>query len=124
MSYGVRRLPRGRATACRCMSRGCARGWPTPAPTGPGWSVTRAATGLRCSVASATWPAGSRRLSWPGGGGRGGGGEGVEEALGIWLGEPLGGLSANSLLAAERGHLEEERLAAIIEGIELDLELG
>ena len=38
--------------------------------------------------------------------------------------EPLGGVSANSLLAAERARLEEERLAAIIEGIELDLELG
>ena len=33
-------------------------------------------------------------------------------------------MSTNSLLAAERARLEEERLAAIIEGIELDLELG
>ena len=50
--------------------------------------------------------------------------EGVEEALGVWRGQPLGGVSANSLLAAERARLEEERLAAVIEGIELDLELG
>jgi predicted ATPase/DNA-binding SARP family transcriptional activator len=50
--------------------------------------------------------------------------EGFEEALGVWRGQPLGGASANSLLAAKRARLEEERLAAIIEGIELDLELG
>jgi predicted ATPase/DNA-binding SARP family transcriptional activator len=50
--------------------------------------------------------------------------EGVEEALGVWRGQPLGGVSTNSLLAAERARLEEERLGAIIEGIELDLELG
>ena len=50
--------------------------------------------------------------------------EGIEEALGVWRGQPLGGVSTNSLLAAERARLEEERLAAIIEGIELDLELG
>jgi predicted ATPase/DNA-binding SARP family transcriptional activator len=50
--------------------------------------------------------------------------EGVEEALGVWRGQPLGGVSTNSLLAAERARLEEERLAAVIEGIELDLELG
>jgi predicted ATPase/DNA-binding SARP family transcriptional activator len=50
--------------------------------------------------------------------------EGVEEALGVWRGQPLGGVSTNSLVAAERARLEEERLAAVIEGIELDLELG
>jgi predicted ATPase/DNA-binding SARP family transcriptional activator len=50
--------------------------------------------------------------------------EGVEEALRVWRGQPLGGVSTNSLLAAERARLEEERLGAIIEGIELDLELG
>ena len=50
--------------------------------------------------------------------------EGVEDALSVWRGQPLGGVSANSLLAAERARLEEERLAAMIEGIELDLELG
>ena len=50
--------------------------------------------------------------------------EWVEEALAVWRGQPLGGVSTNSLLAAERARLEEERLAAIIEGIELDLELG
>jgi predicted ATPase/DNA-binding SARP family transcriptional activator len=50
--------------------------------------------------------------------------EEVEEALGVWRGEPLGGVSANHLLVAERARLEEERLAAVIEGIELDLELG
>jgi predicted ATPase/DNA-binding SARP family transcriptional activator len=49
--------------------------------------------------------------------------DGVEEALGVWRGLPLGGVSTNSLLAAERARLEEERLGAIIEGIELDLEL-
>jgi predicted ATPase/DNA-binding SARP family transcriptional activator len=50
--------------------------------------------------------------------------ERVEEALGVWGGEPLGGVSTNDLLAAERARLEEERLGAVIEGIELDLELG
>jgi predicted ATPase/DNA-binding SARP family transcriptional activator len=50
--------------------------------------------------------------------------ERIDEALGFWRGQPLGGVSTNSLLAAERAQLEEERLAAIIEGIELDLELG
>jgi predicted ATPase/DNA-binding SARP family transcriptional activator len=50
--------------------------------------------------------------------------EGVEEALGVWRGRPLGGVGTNNLLAAERARLEEERLAAVIEGIELDLELG
>jgi predicted ATPase/DNA-binding SARP family transcriptional activator len=50
--------------------------------------------------------------------------EGVEEALRVWRGEPLGGVTANGLLDAERARLEEERLAAVIEGIELDLELG
>jgi DNA-binding SARP family transcriptional activator len=53
-----------------------------------------------------------------------GGRAGVEEALGVWRGQSLGGVSANGLLAAERARLEEERLAAVIEGIELDLELG
>jgi predicted ATPase len=50
--------------------------------------------------------------------------EGVEEALGVWRGPPLGGVTTSSQLAAERARLEEERLGAIIEGIELDLELG
>ena len=50
--------------------------------------------------------------------------ETVEEALGVWRGQPFGGVSANNLLEAERARLEEERLAAVIEGIELDLELG
>src|SRR3989440_4962613 len=47
-----------------------------------------------------------------------------EEALGVWRGPPLEGVSTDSLLAAERARLEEERLGAVIEGIELDLELG
>ena len=50
--------------------------------------------------------------------------EGIEEAERVWRGQPLGGVSTHSLLAAERARLEEERLGAIIEGIELDLELG
>jgi DNA-binding SARP family transcriptional activator len=50
--------------------------------------------------------------------------EGFEEALGVWRGQPMAGVSTNSLLAAARARLEEERLAAVIEGIELDLELG
>src|SRR5918999_1129821 len=50
--------------------------------------------------------------------------ERIEEALGVWRGQPLGGVSTNNLLAAERARLEEERLGAVIEGIELDLELG
>ena len=49
---------------------------------------------------------------------------GIEEALGVWRGEPLGGVTTNSLLAAERARLQEERLGAVIDGIELDLELG
>ena len=49
---------------------------------------------------------------------------GINEALGLWRGAPLGGVSAHGLLASERARLEEERLAATIEGIELDLELG
>jgi DNA-binding SARP family transcriptional activator len=50
--------------------------------------------------------------------------ERFEAALGVWHGQPLAGVGTNSLLAAERARLEEERLAAVIEGIELDLELG
>jgi predicted ATPase/DNA-binding SARP family transcriptional activator len=48
----------------------------------------------------------------------------IEAALGVWRGAPLGGVSAHELLDGERARLEEERLAATIEGIELDLELG
>ena len=49
---------------------------------------------------------------------------GIEEALGVWRGSPLGGVSAHGLLDGERARFEEERLAAAIEGIEIDLELG
>jgi predicted ATPase/DNA-binding SARP family transcriptional activator len=49
---------------------------------------------------------------------------GIEEAVRLWRGVPLGGVAANEVLAAERARLEEERLGATIEGIELDLELG
>jgi DNA-binding SARP family transcriptional activator len=49
---------------------------------------------------------------------------GIEEALGVWRGQPLAGVSIHSLLAAERARLTEERLGAIIEGIEVDFELG
>ena len=48
----------------------------------------------------------------------------IEEALGLWRGLPLGGVAANEVLAAERARLEEERLSATIEGIELDLEMS
>jgi predicted ATPase/DNA-binding SARP family transcriptional activator len=48
----------------------------------------------------------------------------IEAALGVWRGAPLGGASGHDLLDGERARLEEERLAATIEGIELDLELG
>ena len=48
----------------------------------------------------------------------------LEEALAVWRGVPLGGASAHELLDGERARLEEQRLAATIEGIELDLELG
>ena len=96
MSCGARSLPRGRATACRCMSRGCARGWPRRAPTAAGWSVTRAATCWRCGRASATSTAGSRRSTGHGGRARTASSrvarEGVEEALGVWRGQPLGGV--------------------------------
>ena len=50
--------------------------------------------------------------------------EALEEALSIWRGRPLDGVSANGLLAGERVRLEEEHLAAVIEAVELDLELG
>jgi predicted ATPase/DNA-binding SARP family transcriptional activator len=49
---------------------------------------------------------------------------GIDEALGVWRGAPLGGASAHGLLESERARLEEERLAATIEGIEIDLELS
>src|SRR5215213_2040578 len=49
---------------------------------------------------------------------------GINEALGLWRGAPLGGVSAHGLLDSERARLEEQRLGATIEGIELDLELG
>ena len=48
----------------------------------------------------------------------------IEEALGVWRGAPLEGASRHELLDAEGARLEEERLAAAIEAIELDLELG
>jgi predicted ATPase/DNA-binding SARP family transcriptional activator len=48
----------------------------------------------------------------------------IEEGLAVWRGPPFGGASAHELLAGERARLEEERLAATIEGLELDLELG
>ena len=48
----------------------------------------------------------------------------IGEALGVWRGAPFAGVSAHELLDGERARLEEERLAATIEGIELDLELG
>jgi predicted ATPase/DNA-binding SARP family transcriptional activator len=48
----------------------------------------------------------------------------IEEALRLWRGQPLAGFAVNSMLAAERARLEEERLAAVIAGVELDLELG
>jgi predicted ATPase/DNA-binding SARP family transcriptional activator len=48
----------------------------------------------------------------------------LDEALSVWRGAPLGGASAHELLDGERARLEEQRLAATIEGIELDLELG
>jgi predicted ATPase/DNA-binding SARP family transcriptional activator len=48
----------------------------------------------------------------------------IQEALAVWRGAPFAGLSAHELLDGERARLEEERLAATIEGIELDLELG
>ena len=47
-----------------------------------------------------------------------------EEALGVWRGRPFAGVITHSLLAGERARLEEERLAVVIEAIELDLELG
>ncbi len=50
--------------------------------------------------------------------------EGLEEALGVWRGQPFAGVITHSLLAGERARLEEERLAVVIEAIELDLDLG
>jgi predicted ATPase/DNA-binding SARP family transcriptional activator len=48
----------------------------------------------------------------------------IEEALEVWRGAPLGGAGAHEFLEGERARLEEERLAATIDGIELDLDLG
>jgi predicted ATPase/DNA-binding SARP family transcriptional activator len=48
----------------------------------------------------------------------------LDAALRLWRGQPLGGVALNRLLAAERARLEEERLEALVAGIELDLELG
>ncbi len=48
----------------------------------------------------------------------------IEEALDVWRGTPFGGASAHELLEGERARLDKERLAATIEGIELDLGLG
>jgi DNA-binding SARP family transcriptional activator len=48
----------------------------------------------------------------------------IDEALRLWRGLPLGGVAANDVLAAERARLDEERLGATIEGIELDLDLA
>src|SRR3954452_22809510 len=50
--------------------------------------------------------------------------ERIEAALGVWRGQPLAGVSANGLLSGERARLAEGRPAVVIEGIELDLELG
>jgi predicted ATPase/DNA-binding SARP family transcriptional activator len=49
---------------------------------------------------------------------------GIDDALRLWRGQALGGVAAHEVLAGERARLEEERLGAIIEGIELDLGLG
>jgi predicted ATPase/DNA-binding SARP family transcriptional activator len=48
----------------------------------------------------------------------------IDAGLRLWGGQPLGGVVLNNVLAAERARLEEQRLEAVIEGIELDLELG
>jgi predicted ATPase/DNA-binding SARP family transcriptional activator len=48
----------------------------------------------------------------------------LEAALGLWRGQAIAGVGVNALLSAHRGRLEEERLRAVVEGIELDLELG
>jgi len=47
-----------------------------------------------------------------------------EEALAVWRGEPLAGVAGADLLEAARARLAEERLVAVVEGIEVDLELG
>ena len=47
-----------------------------------------------------------------------------EKALGVWRGQAFAGVITHGLLAGERARLEEERLAAVIEAIELDLEMG
>jgi DNA-binding SARP family transcriptional activator len=50
--------------------------------------------------------------------------ERIEAALRLWRGQPFGGVNANNLLAAECVRLEEERVEALTEGVELGLELG
>jgi DNA-binding SARP family transcriptional activator len=46
------------------------------------------------------------------------------DALALWRGAPLGGLSDVAIIAAERSRLEELRLAALEGRIDADLELG
>jgi len=48
----------------------------------------------------------------------------LDDALQMWRGPPLAGVTAHVTLAAERARLEEERLRAVVEAIELDIELG
>ncbi len=48
----------------------------------------------------------------------------LEEALGLWRGAALGGLSGESFVSVEGGRLEEERLAALEARIDADLALG
>ena len=48
----------------------------------------------------------------------------IDDALAVWRGRPLAGTVETDLVTAEQARLEEERLAAIVEGVELDLELG
>src|SRR4051794_8704523 len=48
----------------------------------------------------------------------------IEDGIRVWRGTPLGGAGAHARLDAERARLEEERVAATVEGIEIELELG
>ena len=127
-SCGARTCPRTRAARCKCTSRACARVWPTRAPTAAGCSPGRADTCSTCALASATSTAGARRSNARGTRARPATrarrGTAIEEALGVWRGDALAGVRGNELIEAERARLEEERLAAVVEGIEIDLELG
>src|SRR3954454_16838768 len=113
------------------MSRGCASGWPRAAAAGGRLAEAGADGGRRVSHAGGyrldvrpgerdvdRWHQALERA-------RRARAEGEPrvarerfgEALDIWRGQPLAGVSTNGLLDGERARLQEERLAAVMEGV-------